>query len=55
MNEQYQELFEHMRNDHGVILLESELQEIISIVERIDTDETEIYECGCMSCRAMED
>ena len=33
----YQELFDYMINEHGVILLQSELQDIVSIVERIDT------------------
>lgn len=30
----YQELFEHMENEHGVILLESELQEIARLVAK---------------------
>ena len=35
-NSPYQELYEHMSNEHGLTLLQSELQEIISIVEKID-------------------
>lgn len=34
MNEHYQELFEHLNNEHGLILLESEMDEIITICER---------------------
>ena len=34
---EYQELFEYMSNEHGVILLQSELQDIVRIVKRIDT------------------
>ena len=36
-NSPYQELFEHMSNEHGLTLLQSELQEIVSIVGKIDT------------------
>ena len=34
-NDPYQELFDHMRIEHGLILLESEMDDIIRIVNRI--------------------
>lgn len=34
-NDPYQELFDHMRIEHGLILLESEMDEIIIISSRI--------------------
>lgn len=35
----YQELFNHMHDEHNLILLESEMQEIINIVNKIQDDE----------------
>lgn len=35
----YQELFNHMHNEHDVILLESEMQEIVNIVNKMQDDE----------------
>lgn len=34
MNEEYQELFDLMYNEHGLILLESEMDEIITVVSK---------------------
>jgi ABC-type sugar transport system ATPase subunit len=34
----YQKLFNYMSNEHGVILLESEMQEIIEICDDIKLD-----------------
>ena len=34
MNEEYQELFELMYNEHGLVLLESEMDEIITVVSK---------------------
>lgn len=34
-NTDYQELFNHLNEQHGLILLESEMQEIIKIVKKI--------------------
>lgn len=36
-SERYQTLFNHMHNVHGLILLESEMQEILRICREIDT------------------
>ena len=35
---EYQELFDYLANEHNLILVESELQEIINIVRRIGLD-----------------
>jgi hypothetical protein len=35
----YQELFEYMLDEHGVTLLESDMQEIVRICERISSEE----------------
>jgi hypothetical protein len=35
----FQELFEHLHNEHGLILVESEMWEIINIVRKIDEKE----------------
>ncbi len=34
---EYQELFEYMSNEHGVVLLLAELQEIVEIADKIIT------------------
>lgn len=39
----YQKLFDYFANQHGVILLESEMQDVIHIVKHLD-DEEEIEE-----------
>jgi len=35
----YQELFNHMHDEHDLILLESEMQEIIHIVNKMQNEE----------------
>lgn len=43
----YQELFNHMCDEHDLILLESEMQEIINIVNKMqETEEIKIEENG---------
>lgn len=40
----YQRLFEYFLNEHDVILLETDMQEIIRIVNEIKEQEDELYE-----------
>lgn len=42
MENRYQELFNHLANEHDLILLESEMQEIIRICNNITINECEI-------------
>lgn len=44
-----QELFDHMYNEHGLILLETEMFDIISIVNKIQEKESKSN--FCQSCR----
>jgi ribulose-5-phosphate 4-epimerase/fuculose-1-phosphate aldolase len=41
----YDKLFEHLSKEHGLILLESEMQDIVRIVHQMEAD----YEAECIA------
>lgn len=46
----YQKLFSYLAEEHGVILLENEMQEIVRIVDEMH-DEEQAYEDMCTGVR----
>jgi len=51
----YQKLFDHMREAHGLILLESEMEEIVRVVNECKSDNDSSLCCPeCLSLRVLE-
>ena len=42
----YQQLFDHMKDEHDLILVESEIQEIVRIARKVQEADSFCPECG---------
>lgn len=43
----YQKLFDYLKNEHGVTLLQSDMQEIVRIVDEMREDELRLMQIEC--------